>query len=44
MPCLATLAALGRELGPRRAGLVLLGTTGVALLIGLFLRGISALA
>ena len=43
MPCLATLAALGRELGPRRAGLVLLGTTGVALLIGLFLRGISAL-
>ena len=44
MPCLATLAALGRELGWRRAGLVLLGTTGVALLIGLFLRGISALA
>ena len=44
MPCLATLAALGRELGPRRAGLVLLGTTGVALLMGLFLRGISALA
>jgi len=44
MPCLATLAALGRELGPRRTGLVLLGTTGVALLMGLFLRGISALA
>jgi len=31
MPCLATLAALGRELGPRKTGLVLLGTTGVAL-------------
>jgi len=44
MPCLATLAALGRELGWRRTGLVLLGTTGVALLTGLFLRGIAALA
>lgn len=44
MPCLATVAALGRELGWRRTGLVLLGTTGVALLMGLFLRGIFALA
>lgn len=38
MPCLATLAALGRELGWRRTSLVLLLTTGVALLVGLVLR------
>ncbi|MCR4391665.1 MAG: ferrous iron transport protein B [Candidatus Acetothermia bacterium] len=44
MPCVATLAALGRELGPRRTGLVFLGTTGVALLVGLLLRGLASLA
>lgn len=38
LPCLATLAALGRELGWRRTGLVLVFTTGVALGIGLLLR------
>jgi ferrous iron transport protein B len=43
MPCLATLAALGRELGARRTALVLLGTTGVALLVGLLLRALALL-
>ena len=41
MPCLATLAALGRELGWKRTALVLLFTTGIALLVGLLLRAIS---
>jgi len=43
MPCLATLAALGRELGWKRTALVLLFTTGIALLVGLLLRGVAAL-
>ena len=43
MPCLATLAALGRELRWRRTGLVLLLTTGVALLVGLLLRLVALL-
>ncbi|MGC9529074.1 MAG: ferrous iron transport protein B [Candidatus Bipolaricaulaceae bacterium] len=43
MPCLATLAALGRELGARRTALVLLGTTGVALTVAVVLRGLVAL-
>ncbi len=38
MPCLATVAALGKELGWRRSAIVLLGTTGLALLVGLLLR------
>ncbi|MBC7093576.1 ferrous iron transport protein B [Candidatus Bipolaricaulota bacterium] len=43
MPCLATLAALRRELGWRRALLVLLGTTGLALLLGLLARAVAVL-
>lgn len=42
MPCLATLAALGRELGWKRTGLVLVFTTGIALSVGLFLRALAA--
>lgn len=42
MPCVATLAALGRELGARRTAMVLLGTTGTALLVGLLLRAFLA--
>jgi len=38
MPCLATVAALGWEIGWRRTGLVALGTTGLALLLGLLVR------
>jgi len=43
MPCLATLAALGREIGWRRTALVALGTTGLALLLGLLVRLFAAL-
>jgi len=43
MPCLATLAALGREIGWRRTALVVLGTTGLALLLGLLVRLFAAL-
>ena len=43
MPCLATLAALGKELGWKRTALVLLLTTGVALGVGLLLRLIALL-
>lgn len=38
IPCVATLAVLGREVGWRRTGLVLLATTGLALLLGAFAR------
>ncbi|MFH1609448.1 MAG: nucleoside recognition domain-containing protein [Candidatus Bipolaricaulota bacterium] len=38
VPCVATVAALGRELGWRRTGLVILGTTGLALLLGVLAR------
>lgn len=38
VPCLATVGALGRELGWRRTGLVILGTTGVALILGVLAR------
>lgn len=38
VPCLATVGALGRELGWRRTGLVVLGTTGLALLLGVLAR------
>lgn len=43
VPCLATVAALGRELGARRAALVLGGTTGLALVLGLLARGVLVL-
>jgi len=38
VPCLATVGALGRELGWRRTGLVILGTTGLGLLLGVVAR------
>lgn len=38
VPCVATVGALGRELGWRRTGLVVLGTTGLALLLGVLAR------
>jgi ferrous iron transport protein B len=38
VPCLATVGALGRELGWRRTGLVIAGTTGLALLLGVLAR------
>ena len=38
VPCLATVGALGRELGWRRTGLVVLGTTGLGLVLGLLAR------
>ncbi len=41
MPCLATVGALLREMGWRRTILVVLGTTGLALVSGLFARLLS---
>ncbi len=38
VPCLATVGALGREMGWNRTGVVLLGTTGVGLLLGVLAR------
>ncbi|NOX44361.1 MAG: ferrous iron transport protein B [Caldiserica bacterium] len=38
VPCLATVAALWRELGRRRTLLVVAGTVGVAMLVGLLVR------
>jgi len=38
VPCLATVGALGKELGWRRTGLVVLGTTAVGLLLGALVR------
>ncbi len=38
LPCVATVAVLGREMGWRRTGLVILVTTGLALLLGLIVR------
>jgi len=38
VPCLATVGALGKELGWRRTGLVVLGTTAVGLLLGVLVR------
>jgi ferrous iron transport protein B len=43
VPCLATTGALLREMGWRRTALVILGTTGLALLLGLFTRVLSLL-
>lgn len=44
IPCAATVAVLGRELGWRRTGLVLLATTGLALLLGALARLGAAVA
>ncbi len=38
VPCLATVGALGRELGWRRTGLVVLATTGLGLVLALLAR------
>ncbi len=38
VPCLATVGALGRELGWRRTGIVILGTTGLGLVLALLAR------
>ncbi len=43
VPCLATVGALLREIGGRRTLLVILGTTGLALFLGLFVRLLSLL-
>jgi ferrous iron transport protein B len=43
VPCLATIGALLREMGWRRTALVILGTTGLALLLGLVTRVLSLL-
>jgi len=44
VPCLATIAVLWREFGRRKTLLIVLGTTGIALVVGLLVRGIAALA
>jgi len=44
VPCLATIAVLWREFGRRRTLLLVLGTTGIALVVGLLVRGVTALA
>ncbi len=41
IPCVATIGALGRELGLRRTIVVLLGTTGLALVVGLLVRVVT---
>jgi ferrous iron transport protein B len=38
VPCLATVGAMGRELGWRRTGLVVLGTTALGLVLGVLAR------
>jgi len=43
VPCIATVAALWRELGHRKTLLVVAGTVGVALVVGLIVRGFSCL-
>ena len=43
VPCVATIAVLRKELGWRETGWILLGTTAIALLVGLLSRGTFAL-
>jgi len=43
IPCVATIAVLKREFGWGRTGLILAATTSIALITGLFTRGIAAL-
>jgi len=43
VPCVATIAVLAKELGRRQTVLVVASTTAIALVIGLFSRGIAAL-
>ena len=43
VPCVATIAALGRELGKAQAGIVVGATVATAILVGLVARGVAAL-
>jgi len=43
IPCVATVAALGRELGWKRTFFVLLGTTGIAMGVSLIVRALGSL-
>ena len=43
VPCIATIAVLGRELGKARTGLVVASTTLIALVVALAARGLFAL-
>lgn len=42
VPCIATIAVLKRELGWRQTSFVVLGTSSIALIVGLLARGIGA--
>ena len=43
IPCIATIAVLRREFGAPRTAIVIVATTGIALVVGLVTRGIWAL-
>jgi ferrous iron transport protein B len=43
IPCIATIPVLRREFGSARTGIILLATTGIALVVGLMARGAWAL-
>jgi len=43
IPCIATIAVLRREFGTPRTAIVIVATTGIALVVGLITRGIWAL-
>ncbi len=43
VPCIATVAVLRREFGAPRTAMVVLATTGIALVVGLLARGVWAL-
>jgi len=43
VPCIATIAVLQREFGVLKTGVVIVSTTGIALIVGLIARGIFAL-
>ncbi len=43
IPCVATIAVLGRELGWRKTSLVLASTTAIALIVALIARGIAVI-
>jgi len=43
VPCIATIAVLHREFGTMKTGIVIVATTGIALVVGLIARGVWAL-
>ena len=43
VPCIATIAVLRREFGTTRTAIVIVSTTGIALIVGLIVRGVWAL-